>query len=343
MDDRRGSLAAVDAQALTAEAAGRDPRRREHGRARGAARPLPRPQERAQARAARGARPRDRDGAERGARAARGGARRPARPSSTGRRSTTIASRSTSRCPASAVPRGQPAPDHADPAARSRTSSSASATRSYDGREVETVWHNFDALNQPGRTRRASPRDTFYLDDEHAPAHAHVAGADPRDGGAAAADLHRLARPRLPARHARRDAHARRSTRSRASPSTAASRSPTCKGTSCSLLARALRRGARGADADELLPVHRAVGRVRRLLLPLRRRRAARSASTRAGSRWAAPAWSTRTCSRTSATTPRSGTGFAFGLGIERIAMLRHGLPDLRLFWENDLRVLRQF
>jgi phenylalanyl-tRNA synthetase alpha chain len=40
---------------------------------------------------------------------------------------------------------------------------------------------------------------------------------------------------------------------------------------------------------------------------------------------------------------PEEWSGFAFGLGIERIAMLRHGLPDLRLFWENDLRVLSQF
>jgi phenylalanyl-tRNA synthetase alpha chain len=40
---------------------------------------------------------------------------------------------------------------------------------------------------------------------------------------------------------------------------------------------------------------------------------------------------------------PNEWTGFAFGLGIERIAMLRHGLPDLRLFWENDVRVLEQF
>jgi phenylalanyl-tRNA synthetase alpha chain len=40
---------------------------------------------------------------------------------------------------------------------------------------------------------------------------------------------------------------------------------------------------------------------------------------------------------------PAEWSGFAFGLGIERIAMLRHGLPDLRAFWENDLRVLRQF
>ncbi|MHB2018402.1 MAG: phenylalanine--tRNA ligase subunit alpha [Candidatus Xenobia bacterium] len=36
-------------------------------------------------------------------------------------------------------------------------------------------------------------------------------------------------------------------------------------------------------------------------------------------------------------------TGFAFGMGIERIAMLRHGINDIRLFTENDLRFLRQF
>ncbi|HEY0415987.1 MAG TPA: phenylalanine--tRNA ligase subunit alpha [Gaiellaceae bacterium] len=40
---------------------------------------------------------------------------------------------------------------------------------------------------------------------------------------------------------------------------------------------------------------------------------------------------------------PDEWQGFAFGFGIERIAMLRHGLPDLRAFWENDLRVLEQF
>jgi len=36
-------------------------------------------------------------------------------------------------------------------------------------------------------------------------------------------------------------------------------------------------------------------------------------------------------------------TGFAFGLGVERLAMLRHGVNDLRLFFENDLRFLEQF
>jgi phenylalanyl-tRNA synthetase alpha chain len=40
---------------------------------------------------------------------------------------------------------------------------------------------------------------------------------------------------------------------------------------------------------------------------------------------------------------PEVLTGFAFGMGIERIAMLRHGVPDLRLYFDNDLRFLAQF
>ncbi|CAB4939694.1 unannotated protein [freshwater metagenome] len=40
---------------------------------------------------------------------------------------------------------------------------------------------------------------------------------------------------------------------------------------------------------------------------------------------------------------PEKHQGFAFGLGVERIAMLKHGVPDLRLFYDNDLRFLRQF
>jgi phenylalanyl-tRNA synthetase alpha chain len=36
-------------------------------------------------------------------------------------------------------------------------------------------------------------------------------------------------------------------------------------------------------------------------------------------------------------------SGFAFGMGIERIAMLRHGIDDLRAFYDNDMRFLKQF
>lgn len=40
---------------------------------------------------------------------------------------------------------------------------------------------------------------------------------------------------------------------------------------------------------------------------------------------------------------PEEYTGFAFGLGVERLAMLRFGVPDLRMFFDNDVRFLRQF
>ncbi len=40
---------------------------------------------------------------------------------------------------------------------------------------------------------------------------------------------------------------------------------------------------------------------------------------------------------------PQQYSGFAFGLGIERIAMLRYGIDDIRLFYDNDLRFLKQF
>ena len=38
-----------------------------------------------------------------------------------------------------------------------------------------------------------------------------------------------------------------------------------------------------------------------------------------------------------------SQKGFAFGVGIERLVLLRRGLPDLRALFQNDVRMLRQF
>jgi phenylalanyl-tRNA synthetase alpha chain len=40
---------------------------------------------------------------------------------------------------------------------------------------------------------------------------------------------------------------------------------------------------------------------------------------------------------------PEEWTGFAFGLGIERVAMRKYGIGDIRLLFENDARFLRQF
>jgi Phenylalanyl-tRNA synthetase alpha subunit len=40
---------------------------------------------------------------------------------------------------------------------------------------------------------------------------------------------------------------------------------------------------------------------------------------------------------------PEEITGFAFGMGVERVAMLKYGVNDLRMFFENDVRFLEQF
>jgi phenylalanyl-tRNA synthetase alpha chain len=40
---------------------------------------------------------------------------------------------------------------------------------------------------------------------------------------------------------------------------------------------------------------------------------------------------------------PEKITGFAFGMGVERIAILKYGITDIRMFFENDIRFLKQF
>lgn len=46
---------------------------------------------------------------------------------------------------------------------------------------------------------------------------------------------------------------------------------------------------------------------------------------------------------RSSAIDPERYTGYAFGMGVERMAQIKYGVPDIRLYYENDLRFLRQF
>ena len=40
---------------------------------------------------------------------------------------------------------------------------------------------------------------------------------------------------------------------------------------------------------------------------------------------------------------PKKYQGFAFGMGVERIAMLKYGIDDIRAYYENDIRFLEQF
>ena len=92
-----------------------------------------------------------------------------------------------------------------------------------------------------------------------------------------------------------------------------------------------------------LLPVHRAVGRARGELHLLRRRRAAACARRPGGSSSAGAGWSTPTCSTAVGIDPEEWHGFAFGFGLERIAMIRYGIDEIKTFFDNDVRFLAQY
>ena len=242
--------------------------------------------------------------------------------------------------------------------------------RVIEGPEVELDYYNFTALNHPPGHPARMAQDTFYVDPRRCaqtsdastaelppgrgrrPAHPHLADAGARDGGAA----RRRSSSSCPGRCYRRDPFD-------------ATHSPMFhqveglavgEGITLADLKGTLDDFARAIFGPEreialpaaLLPVHRAERRGRRLLLPLRRlgqaaRRLARPALQghrldRDPRRRHGRPERVRLRRRT-ATTPSEVQGFAFGMGIERIAMLKHGVPDLRMFFENDVRVLEQF
>ena len=66
-------------------------------------------------------------------------------------------------------------------------------------------------------------------------------------------------------------------------------------------------------------------------------------APPRAGSSWAAAAWSTRKVLRRLRCRPRKYSGFAFGFGIERMLMFRHSVEDMRDIVEGDVRFTLPF
>jgi phenylalanyl-tRNA synthetase alpha chain len=211
----------------------------------------------------------------------------------------------------------------------------------YDGREVETVWHNFDALNQPQAHPSRDPRDTFYVD-EHTLLRTHTSPSQIRAMLAQEPPVYLVSLGRTYRRDALDATHTpvfhqveglavdrhitladlrgtielfagaifggRREVRMRTSyfPFTEPSvefdlTCYLCDGSGCAVCKHSGWIEMGGAGVVDP-NVFEAVGY-----------------------------------------DPEEWSGFAFGLGIDRIAFLRHGLPDLRLFWENDLRMTRQF
>jgi phenylalanyl-tRNA synthetase alpha chain len=210
-----------------------------------------------------------------------------------------------------------------------------------DSREVETVWHNFDALNQPLTHPSRSPRDTFYVDDNTL-LRTHTSTGQIRVMESRQPPIYIA----TPGRVYRRDTPSPKST-------------PVFH----QVEALAVDRHITLADLKGTLLhfFHALFGddrevRMRTGFFPFTEPSvefdvtcflcAGRGCVFCKYSGWfemggagvVDPAVFTNV-----GYDPDEWSGFAWGLGLDRIAAQRHGIPDIRMFWENDLRVLRQF
>jgi phenylalanyl-tRNA synthetase alpha chain len=211
----------------------------------------------------------------------------------------------------------------------------------WDGNEVATVWENFDALtSDPGHPSR-SQNDTFYLDDETV-LRTHTSPDQIRAMMTRTPPIYMVS----PGRCYRRD-------------TPDATHSPIFLQVEC----LAVDRGITLADLQgTVLQYFRALFgqdrevRMRTSFFPFTEPSVefdvtcficgGRGCATCKHSGWiemGGAGWVDPDVFRNVNLDPDEWQGFAFGFGIERIAMLRHGLPDLRAFWENDVRVLEQF
>jgi phenylalanyl-tRNA synthetase alpha chain len=210
-----------------------------------------------------------------------------------------------------------------------------------DSREVETVWHNFDALNQPITHPSRSHRDTFYVDDETL-LRAHTSTGqirvmETREPPLYIATLGRVYRRDTPSPRSTPNFH--------------------------QVEALAVDRGITLADLKgTLMHFVRAIFgpdrevRVRTSYFPFTEPSVEFDVTCflcggrgcvfckysgwfeMGGAGVVDPA-----VFENVGYDPEEWSGFAWGLGIDRIAAQRHGIPDIRMFWENDLRMLEQF
>ena len=210
-----------------------------------------------------------------------------------------------------------------------------------DSREVETVWHNFDALNQPLTHPSRSPRDTFYLDDETL-LRTHTSTGQIRVMEERQPPIYMVSLGRV----YRRDTPSSRSTPNfHQVEALAVDRHITLadlKGTLMHFF-----RALFGEDRDV---------RVRTSFFPFTEPSvefdvtcflcAGEGCAFCKYSGWfemggagvVDPA-----VFENVGYDPEEWSGFAWGLGLDRIVAQRHGIPDIRMLWENDLRLLRQF
>jgi len=211
----------------------------------------------------------------------------------------------------------------------------------WDGAEIASVWENFDALTQPQNHPSRSQFETFYVDDDTV-LRTHTSPDQIRAMQSRTPPIYLVS----PGRVYRRD-------------TPDATHSPTFLQVEC----LAVDRGITLADLrGTVLHFFRALFgpdrevRMRTSHFPFTEPSVefdvtcficgGRGCPTCKHSGWiemGGAGWVDPDVFRNVGIDPDEFQGFAFGLGIERIAMLRHGLPDLRAFWENDLRMLEQF
>jgi len=211
----------------------------------------------------------------------------------------------------------------------------------YDGREVETVWHNFDALNQPEAHPSRDPADTFYLD-EQTLLRTHTSPSQIRAMMEQEPPVYLVSLGRT----YRRDA-------------LDATHTPVFHQVEGLAVDRDITladlRGTMELFASTIFGGERKV-RMRTSFFPFTEPSVEFDVTCflcdGAGcpvckhSGWIEMGGAGEVDPNVLETVgydPEHWQGFAFGLGIDRIAFLRHGLPDLRLYWENDIRLLSQF
>jgi phenylalanyl-tRNA synthetase alpha chain len=210
-----------------------------------------------------------------------------------------------------------------------------------DSREVETVWHNFDALNQPLTHPTRSHRDTFYIDDDTL-LRTHTSTGQIRVMETREPPIYIA----VPGRVYRRDTPSPRSTPIfHQIEALAVDRDITLGDLKGTLMHFA--RAMFGPDRDV---------RMRTSYFPFTEPSVEFDVTCflcdgqgcvfckytgwfeMGGAGEVDPA-----VFENVGYDPNEWSGFAWGLGIDRIAAQRHGIPDIRMFWENDLRMLEQF
>ena len=219
-----------------------------------------------------------------------------------------------------------------------------------EGPDIEDDWHNFTALNIPPDHPARQMQDTFYLPRARRRHAAWCCAPTPRRCRRAPCSTASEDAPRsaiiVPGRTFRIDYDATHTPMFHQVEGLVIDRDNP-HGPPQGLPGRFLPRLLRGRrPAAALPPLATSPSPSRRpRSISAARGRAASSGSATATTGWRswARAWCIPTCSPDCGLDPDDYQGFAFGMGIDRIAMLKYGIPDLRSFFDSDLRWLRHY